>query len=255
MTSLNEKISILKREMDELQKMADELSLETCVKDALKTGDISHMDEFFKKRTEIETKVKDIQDKLVELHLESQREARVRSEFAYSDLITDPVDRNTFANAYMKHDFKTVTEVLWKCAGDKYRKLSEEDKRMMNLKYESFVKMLKSESSKVEIDKICKFDSCTERFHTFGFDPMWLSSEIFQSHINVMVLEYPDNSGISVFPLTPISCVRMLEWSIINDCPQAVCEGRIEGSVIPSITFVSRAEAFEDLINYLTNNQ
>lgn len=252
MTSLNEKISILKREMDELQKMADELSLETHVKDALKTGDISHMDEFFRKRTEIETKVKDIQDKLVELQHESQCEARINSELAYADLIVNPTDRNTFANAYVKNDFKTVTEVLWKCAGDKYRKLSEVDKRMMNLKYELFVKMLKSESSKFEIGKICKFNFSTGRFNTFGFDPMWLSSEIFQSNINVMVLEHPDDSGISVFPLTPITCVRMIEWTVINNCPYAVCEGRIEGSVIPSIAFVSKSKVFEDLINYLS---
>lgn len=250
MTNLNEKVSNLKREMDELQKMTDELTFKTHVKD-----DALNMDEFFKKRIEIETKVKDIQDKLIELQRESRYEARVNSEFAYPDLIIDSADRNTFANAYVKNDFKTVTEVLWKCAGDKYQKLSEEDKRMMNLKYESFVKMLKSESSKFEIGKICKFDCSTGRFDTFGFDPMWLSSEIFQSNINIMVLEHPDNSGISVFPLVPIACVRMIEWTIINNCPNAVYEGRIEDSVIPSITFISRTEAFEDLINYLTNNQ
>lgn len=69
MTNLNEKILNLKREMDELQKMANELTLETNVEDALKTGDISRLDEFFNKRAELETKVKDIQDKLVELQL------------------------------------------------------------------------------------------------------------------------------------------------------------------------------------------
>lgn len=254
MTSLNEKISILKREMDELQKMADELSLETHIKDTLKTGDISHMDEFFKKRTEIEAKVKCIKDKLVELQYESQCEARVNSEFAYSDLITNPTDRNTFANAYVKNDFKTVMEVLWKCAGDKYRKLSEEDKRVMHLKYELFVKMLKSELLNYGIENIYKFDSNTGKFDTYGFDPMW-SSEIFKSYISVMVLKHPYNSEVSVFPLTPSSCVRMVEWSIINNCPNAICEGRIKDSVIPSITFVSKNEAFEDLINYLTNNQ
>lgn len=243
MTNLNEKISNLKLEMDELQKMSDGLVSKTNIEDALKTGDIDCIDEFFKKRVEIETKITEIQDKLVELQNESQCEARVNSEFAYSDLITDPADRNTFANAYVKNDFKTVTEVLWKCAGDKYRKLSEEDKRMMNLKYELFVKMLKYE--------LLGFDSNTGKFDTFGFDPMW-SSEIFKSSISVMVLDHPDKSGVSVFPLTPISCVRMIEWTVINDCPYAICEGRIEGSIIPSIAFASKTKLFEDLINYLS---
>ena len=255
MTNLNEEILNLKREMDELQKMSNELTHEARIEDAIKTGDISRLDEFFNKRAEIETKVKDIQDKLVELQLKSQCEARVNSEFAYPDLITDPTDRNTFANAYVKNDFKTVTEVIWKCAGDKYRKLSSKDKSMMELKCELFTKMLKSEFSKFEIDKICKFDSSTGRFDTFGFDPMWLSSEIFGSSTKAMVLEHPDNSGISVFPLTPILCVRMIEWTIINNCPNSICEGRIKDSVIPSVTFVSKTKSFDDLINYLTYNR
>ena len=93
---LNEKILNFKREMDELQKMTNELTFEMHIEDALKTGDMSRLDEFFNKRAEIETKVKDIQDRLVELQHESQCEARVNSEFAYPDLIKTSAISNLF---------------------------------------------------------------------------------------------------------------------------------------------------------------